>query len=502
VYRILINFLYIFFAPLYITVLIKAFIRQDDEISILKAILYLFGYSFVTFATTSISFLLYLIFFWVILLFGLWRVVIDPMKYLSLLSALLPYLIVAYTYLCLVFFMYGQPEFELGHTIAMSLWPSIDNNIHLLIARNFNLYGTDMWSHPIWDKIPLTDRINTVLGLILGPYYIHSSENFIYCIGVACQCLWVVPCLQILGNQRNKILKFCFLATIPVVFFFSIYLWWKIMAATFVLIALVLYQRNKSGYFFGLLIGVLTHASHIFSVPVFLLRSFKISRIESFFVGGGIGIFILINIIWPSSGQLFKWHFLGEPNSTLSIKQLFIDKIIILNFFELKIKNIFNSIYPIHVIDSVMSSRPYHSELVLRYIQQYSLIASLVIFIPILGLSKWHLPRFYYIFVMITFFITNFMEYGGEMSEAILHHRSFVEYMVLSLIIAAHIRNAFFLVIACLINIANFIFIWLPLCNVDGLILQPNFEYLFFLLLLIIVLIVMKKKFVLRPYLL
>jgi hypothetical protein len=135
----LLNFLYIFIAPLIISLLINAFAKESDNYSILRSVITVFAVLFLIFLLTSISAYLYISAFLILLLFSLLRIAHGYQKYLRILSSIGSYFIVVYTYLGLVFFLYGQDGLELGHTIAMSLWPSIDNNIYLIISRNFKV---------------------------------------------------------------------------------------------------------------------------------------------------------------------------------------------------------------------------------------------------------------------------------------------------------------------------------------------------------------------------
>lgn len=392
------------------------------------------------------------------------------------------YLQIAWLYIFIALFSYGDPEKNLGHQIAIALWVSVDNNISSIISNLFVEYGTDFWKKTILgDVIPISDRVSPALGLILPLRVWSGSDNLAMVAGISLQTLWVFPVAHLLRRAGGDwILRLMVVASVPVIIFYSLYTWWKIYAGAIFLIALIFLIERRRIHVLALVVALITHASHVFAVIA--LVQWKYLKSRPIFNRIGLCMLValaLFYIVLPPSGQLVRWHIFGEPDAFgIPIFNLIEQKLFTEDFLTRKLSNFWNSIYPGEIASIVMGTRSGHSELFLRYIQQYSVFftfAYLLVFVS----KRTNVPiKLEYLwFVIITFFITNILEYGGRMSEAILHHRPSVELLLLLVILVLYMRKVA-LLLAIGVNIINWVFVWRPIQNYDGSSASIQYAYL------------------------
>jgi hypothetical protein len=392
------------------------------------------------------------------------------------------YLQIAWLYIFIALFSYGDPEKNLGHQIAIALWVSVDNNISSIISNLFVDYGVDFWKKTILgDVIPISDRVSPALGLILPLRVWSGSDNLAMVAGISLQTLWVFPVAHLLRRAGGDwILRLMVVGSVPVIIFYSLYTWWKIYAGAIFLIALIFLIERRRIHVLAFVVALITHASHVFAVLALVQWKYLKSRPIFHWIGLCMLVALtLFYIVLPPSGQLIRWHIFGEPDAFgVPILNLIEQKLFTEDFFIRKLSNFWNSIFPGEIASTVMGTRSGHSGLFLRYIQQYSVFftfAYLLVFVS----KRANFPNKleYLWFVIITFLITNILEYGGPMSEAILHHRPSVELLLLLVIFVLYIKKtALWLAIG--VNILNWIFVWRPLQNYDGSSASIQYGYL------------------------
>jgi hypothetical protein len=392
------------------------------------------------------------------------------------------YLQIAWLYIFIALFFYGNPEKNLGHQIAIALWVSVDNNISSIISNLFVDYGADFWKKTILgDVIPISDRVSPALGLILPLRVWSGSDNLAMVAGIALQTLWVFPVAHLLRRAGGDwILRLMVVGSVPIIIFYSLYTWWKIYAAAIFLIALIFLIERKRIHVLAYLAALITHASHVFAVLALVQWKYLKSRPIFHWIGFCMLVaLVLFYIVLPPSGQLVRWHIFGEPDALeIPIRTLIEQKIFTEDFAIRKISNFWISIFPVEIVSIEIGAKSGHSGLFLRYIQQYSFFFSfayLMVFIS--RRASFPIKLEYLWFVITTFLITNFLEYGGPKSEAILHHRPSVELLLLLVILVLYMRKVG-LLLAIGANIINWIFVWRPLQNYDGSSASLQYGYL------------------------
>lgn len=392
------------------------------------------------------------------------------------------YLQIAWLYIFIALFLYGDPEKNLGHQIAIALWVSVDNNISSIISNSFVDYGADFWKKPILGNvIPVSDRVSPALGLILPLRVWSGSDNLAMVAGIALQTLWVFPVAHLLRRAGGDwIQRLMVVGSVPVIIFYTLYTWWKIYAGAIFLIALIYLIERRRIHVLALLAALIAHASHVFALLALVQWKFLKSRPIFHWVGFCMLVALaFLYMSLPPSGQLVRWHVFGEPDGfgipirTLIEHNIFTDDIVVR-----KLSNVRNSIFPNEIVSIQMEKSPGHAGLFLRYIQQFSLFLSfsyLLLFVR----ARTNVPikLDYFWFIVGTFIITNIIEYGGVMSEAVLHHRPSVELLLLLAIIVIYIKQtALWLAIAA--NVINWIFVWHPQQNFDGSFAHIQYDYL------------------------
>lgn len=392
------------------------------------------------------------------------------------------YLQIAWLYIFIALFCYGDAEKNLGHEIAIALWNSVDNNISAIISNLFTDNGDDFWRKTILgDVIPVSDRVSPALGLVLPLRLWSGSDNLAMVAGIALQTLWVFPVTHLLRRVDGCwILRLMVVASVPVIIFYTLYTWWKIYAAAIFLTAIIFLIERRRIHVLALITALITHASHGFALLALARWKFLKSRLVFHWISLClIAALLVFYIVLPPSGQLVRWHLFGEPDGFgIPIRDLIEQKLFTEDFFIRKISNIRNSVFPDEIASIEIETRPGHTGLFLRYIQQYSFFFSfayLLIFVS----RRTNVPinLDYFWFVLSTFVITNIFEYGGPMSEAILHHRPSVELLLLLVIIVLYMKKtALWLAIGA--NILNWIFVWRPLQNYDGSSASIQYGYL------------------------
>lgn len=479
-----------FICPLYILSIL--FYLKKYKISTYSGIATLIFISFILFYLSSINFLIVLLIFFIFTYINIRYCIKNLDNYFDYILKYRIYVVVSICYACLTFAMYGGGE-GIGHRIAISLWPSVDNNLYLIVARQVCDYGSRAWAIPIFGEIPLADRVPAV-GLLTTPLYCaFRSETLVYSLGVSIQALWVIPTLRMIKLYGKPSYYILIIATSPIIIFYTTYLWWKILAATFLIIALNrIFIRESYGYY--LPISFIIHPGSVYSFPYFM-RFAKPTKKTLVVVSMAIIIIALSIAFLHPTGQIMRWHLFGDIN----VHGSFIGSLKNAYFIEfnkivnLKISNIGNTILPIKLAMGVLETREAHYGLLLRYIQLYGIYTNILIYLFLIKYNKTKYDNQLILFVLISSFFAVLIEYGGDSSEAILHHRSFAELLVLFILVATHLRGPTFLFLGVIINILNLIIIWQPLENVDNFVFNFNYEELIMPIITILMLYLPRK---------
>ena len=198
---------------------------------------------------------------------------------------------------------------------------------------------------------------------------------------------------------------------------------------------------------------------------------------------------------------MLRWHLFDDIASSGNIYNSFINAydINLTQILVNKLKNIKSSIYAIDIVNNVIKTRDFHSGLELRYLQQYSLYLNFIVYLPLISFIKNTIDKDLIKMITYSFVTVCFIEFGGENSLAILHHRSFAEFFCLILLCSIHLKSNKYCYVAIAINVLNLIFIWQPLRNVDGIKLEIQYKYIFLPLMLLATYHLLAKKKINEP---
>jgi hypothetical protein len=245
----------------------------------------------------------------------------------------------------------------------------------------------------------------------------------------------------------------------------------------------------KKDYGYFLPIAFITHPGSSYSFPFFLRPSLPTRKtLGACLLVAIVTLYAVIEL--HPTGQILRWHLFGnisvEGSFFTGLKEAyFIDLKKIITF---KFENLKNTFFPLNLAEEILSTRPGHYGLILRYIQLYGIYFNIFIYLFLLKYNLQKYDKKLIMFIFASAFFAVILEYGSPKSEAILHHRSFAELIVILLLVATHIRGPIFLFLGILINVINFIYIWKPLANVDHLNFEINYNFLFIPLVSIIAL--------------
>ena len=101
----------------------------------------------------------------------------------------------------MVYSIYGIDPQGLGHAIAVSLWPSVDNSISTIFVKKY-IETSQFWGSPIFGVVPLTDRMNPTNSLLVSLFQIIPNYNFLDYLQISMQALWVIPAMSFLEARK------------------------------------------------------------------------------------------------------------------------------------------------------------------------------------------------------------------------------------------------------------------------------------------------------------
>jgi len=209
-------------------------------------------------------------------------------------------------------------------TLSMSYryWGTPDNTIPFVFAQRLANHGS-LTAPFIGGQT--SDRPPLQTGFTLMLYPLLGQPNFAYqLLGTVLQALWI-PALWILLRSRGVsvarvlLVVLCTAAT-GVIFFNTVYIWPKMLAGAFILVALAVILEGGSLTLAAVLtaLALLSHGGVAFSVPALLLVAWRL-RPSAVRVASAVAAGVVLYLPWiayqqflnPPGNLLLKWQLAG-----------------------------------------------------------------------------------------------------------------------------------------------------------------------------------------------